>query len=331
MFASTKVLGRYGVTYSYIENCRLDDPVFEDGFESFLQVVSVVKTFRNMRVAVVSARPKEFMSVMVNEAELLEKFDIEIVPAESTVITGMIDWHLANNKEGIDGQLKELADRGIDLSRLGDKKRSMAAIKLAMKEFAEKNRCVCIASECWKLFKSRYGIAPCFVFGELNDALIPTACETDVHGAVMGALAVAAKRFTVPSYVADLTIRHPEDDNVELLWHCGPFAKSLIRKNAGGYVAEGGQGFYEIEHGEQTVLRFDGARGDYFMFAGTGRGIDGPVTNGNYLWLEVDDWVRWEKKFIFGPYIHHVIGIPGDVTETMREACRYIGVTFDPA
>ncbi|MCL2665905.1 MAG: hypothetical protein FWE82_09845, partial [Defluviitaleaceae bacterium] len=159
----------------------------------------------------------------------------------------------------------------------------------------------------------------------------PTACETDVHGAIMGAMAIAARRYKTPSYVADLTIRHPSNDNAELLWHCGPFPKSLIRDNASGFVSASGQGNYEIVHGVHTICRFDGLGGEYFMFAGTGKGVEGPVTNGNYLWLEVDDWPHWEKKFIYGPYIHHVVGVPGDVTHILREACRYIGITFDAA
>ena len=37
-----------------------------------------------------------------------------------------------------------------------------------------------------------------------------------------------------------------------------------------------------------------------------------------------DDWVKWEKKFIYGPYIHHVACIHGNYIPIMEEACRYI-------
>ena len=57
--------------------------------------------------------------------------------------------------------------------------------------------------------------------------------------------------------------------------------------------------------------------------------LPGPETNGNYVWLKVDDWVRWEKKFMYGPYIHHLIGVYGDYVEAMKDACRYIGVEAD--
>lgn len=331
MFATTKVLQRYGVTFSYIENCGLEDPVFRREFAQFLAVADTVKAFRGMRVAVISNRPKEFLSVMVNEAELLEKFDIELVPAESTQIMDMVDRQLKENRAGQEELLKEMEDNCIDMSRLGDKKYTWAAVELALLEFAEIHRCTAMSCECWKLIRSRYGFAPCSVFGDINDHGLPCACENDIHAAILSAMMVAARRYESRSYVADLTIRHPQNDNAELLWHCGPFAKSLKDRAKEGYIIESGQAYYEINRGEHSIMRFDGLGGEYYLFSGKGRGVEGPVTNGNYIWLETDNWVHWEKKFIFGPYIHHVVGIPGDITAVMREACRYIGVHYDDA
>jgi len=330
LFATSKVLQRYNVTYSYIENCSLDDSIFEKEFAQFLAVANVIKTFRNMRIAVISTRPKEFLSVMINEAELLEKFDIELVPCESTQLLSMVDKHLETNQKGAEELLNEIKEKGIDLSRLGDKKYTWASVILAVMEFAEVNRCNAVASECWRMIKSQYGFMPCAVFGELFDRGLPCTCETDVHGAIMSAMAIAARRFESPAYLADLTIRHPNNDNAELLWHCGPFPKTL-RKNPGGYVIDGGQAYYEIVHGEHTLMRFDGLKGKYYMFVGKGKGVEGPETNGNYVWLETDNWIHWEKKFIFGPYIHHIVGIPGDVTAVMRESCRYLDIHYDSA
>ena len=330
MFASTKVLQRYGVTFSYIENCALKDPVFEAEFAQFLAVANVIKVFRKMRIAVISTRPKEFMSVMVNEAELLEKFDIELVPCDSTVILDMIEKQLAGNRTGQVELLKEMEENGVDMSRLGEKKYAWAAAELALTEFALKNHCLAISCECWRFFRSKYGFMPCSIFGDLSDHGLPCTCENDVHGAILSAMALAARRFETPCYLADLTIRHPGNDNAELMWHCGPFPKSL-KKAKEGYVVEGGQGYYEIIHGEHTIMRLDGLGGKYYLFAGKGRGVEGPLTNGNYVWMETDNWVHWEKKFIFGPYIHHVVGIPGDVVAVMREVCRYLGIYFDSA
>ena len=59
--------------------------------------------------------------------------------------------------------------------------------------------------------------------------------------------------------------------------------------------------------------------------------MDGPVTGGNYIWVEVSDWPKWERKLMYGPYIHHACGIHGKYAKVLQEACRYIGVEADPA
>lgn len=43
LFATGKVLRRFGVPFTYLTNCRLDDPVFARGIKDFLAVCNVVK------------------------------------------------------------------------------------------------------------------------------------------------------------------------------------------------------------------------------------------------------------------------------------------------
>ena len=69
---------------------------------------------------------------------------------------------------------------------------------------------------------------------------------------------------------------------------------------------------------------------DYKLAFGEGRGVAGPHSVGTYLWLEVNDWLQWERKFIRGPYIHHVAGIHGQLSPILQEACRYLPLTPDP-
>jgi len=175
------------------------------------------------------------------------------------------------------------------------------------------------------------GIRLCHMFGDLHERGLPTACETDVLGAVTSAILGAAVRGTTPTFFADLTIRHPENDNAELLWHCGPFARSLRKETEGKVPVQNFCGFYEIKHGPITVVRFEqDASGQYKLFAGEGRGVDGPSTNGNYVWFECENWPLWERKFVEGPYIHHVAGAHGEVAGIIKEACKYLpGVQFD--
>ena len=87
LFATGKVLRRFNIPFTYMTNCRLEDPVFERGLRDFLAVCNVVKTFRNIRILQISTRPYEFWSTMCNEGELLEKFNIQLTPIPMPELT----------------------------------------------------------------------------------------------------------------------------------------------------------------------------------------------------------------------------------------------------
>ncbi len=323
LFGSSRALIRYGVPFTYIENCWLNDSVLEKEFEDFIRVSSVAKAFRKMRIGQISVRPKQFLSVKINESELLEKFGIEVVPIVGTEILSLVKDILEKDKDSV----KEIVDdiKGkVNCSAMQDEQLDkIAALELAFMEAARKYGCSALASECWTLFASTLGIKTCFAFGDATDRGLPISCETDVHGAITSVLLTAAARWETPNFLADVTIRHPYNDNAELLWHCGPFPKSLAKEGSNPALVDC-QGQWELKGGDVTLARFDADRGKYKLFADQARGVEGPSTNGNYLWIETNNWVKWEKKLIYGPYIHHVSAIHGKYANILHDACRYM-------
>jgi L-fucose isomerase-like protein len=180
---------------------------------------------------------------------------------------------------------------------------------------------------------------PCVANGLLTDDGIPTICETDIHGAITSIMLQEAAGGESPIFFADLTIRHPENDNAELLWHCGNFPPSLIKEGDKAYIDYNfimpshcpGVGVFEIKGGDITVCRFDGDHGEYSMMMGEGRSVDGPKNKGTYVWFEVKDWPMWEKRIVEGPYVHHCAGVHGKVSHILYEACKYLpGLEPDP-
>ena len=171
---------------------------------------------------------------------------------------------------------------------------------------------------------SAFGVLPCQVIGELTGMGYPVSCEADVAGAVTSVLLQAVDYNRQPSFFADLTIRHPENDNCELLWHCGPFPYALKSEGSKAAFDEIGHGQWELKDGDITIARLDGVDGKYSMFIGEGKAVPGPKVQGTYAWMEVDDWSKWERKLVEGPYIHHVSGIYGNYADVLQEACKYI-------
>ena len=90
LFATGKVLRRFRVPFTYLTNCRLDDPEFARGIKDFLAVCNVVKVFRNTRILQIAPRPFDFWSTMCNEGELLERFNIQLAPIPMPELTEAI-------------------------------------------------------------------------------------------------------------------------------------------------------------------------------------------------------------------------------------------------
>ena len=331
LFATGKVLRRFGVPFTYMTNCRLEDPVFERGLRDFMAACNVVKTFRHIRILQISTRPFDFWSTMCNEGELLEKFNIQLAPIPMGELVDEVRKNLGNVAET--QEVMTYCRANMNIAIKDDELEKVAAMKVAMKHLAEKYGCNAIAIQCWNQLQTELGIMPCAANALLNEEGIPTVCETDIHGAITALLVEAAGMGQVRSFFADWTIRHPDCPNGELLQHCGPWPISVAGEKptityplAFDYP---GSITAEAKHGDVSLVRFDGDLGQYSLLLGHAKGIDGPKGMGTYLWVEVDNIKRLEVKLVEGPYIHHCVGIHKDVVPVLYEACKYIGVKPD--
>jgi len=336
LFASSKVLQRFGVPFTYIENCRLDSPLFQDEFNRFLAAANVVKRFYGMKIGQVATRPTSFYSVMCNEAEMQERFNIHIEPKPLLEISS----EMKKSLEAHPGDYAERArayQKTVSFGCAEDSVVKMLALKDAVSQWAAQEKLDAIAFQCWNAFMDEFGISPCLVNSELTGEGLPVICEMDICGAVSAIIAQAAMLDQAPIFFADLTVRHPENDNAELLWHCGSFPQKLIKPGEKGLVGDhytlpsGCPGVceWEIKGGEVSICRFDGLRGQYSLIAAKGTGIDGPRCRGTYLWTEFSNWPELERRFIYGPYIHHIAGVHGNIVPALKEALRYMPDVVD--
>lgn len=331
VFATGKVLRRFKVPFTYLTNCNLEDASFEQGIRQFIRICNVVKTFRNIRILQIGPRPYDFWSTMCNEGELLERFNIQLAPIPLPELTE--EMNLVK-KEGTEvAKTIEYVKDNFNISISDEQLESVAALKVAMRNLANKYGCTAGAIQCWNALQSEIGIMPCAANSLLNEEGFPLVCETDIHGAITALMVEAAGMDESRSFFADWTVRHPDNDNGELLQHCGPWPISCAgcKPTIGYPLAFDHPGAVEAEakHGMITLARFDGDEGEYSLLLGNAKGIDGPYTKGTYLWIEVENWPRLEAKIVEGPYIHHCVGIHQDVVPVLYEACKYIGIKPD--
>jgi len=132
-------------------------------------------------------------------------------------------------------------------------------------------------------------------------------------------------------------VRHPENKNSNLLWHCGNFPPSLAKQGSNLKLSNhpiqpphpGAIGEWELQKGDITICRFDEAHGIYSLLAGEARTVPGPKVNGTYVWIETDNWAKWEERLVKGPYIHHVSCVYGNVASVLYASAKYMDVYPD--
>lgn len=333
LFAIGKVLRRFKVPFTYLKNCEIDTPEFERGVNDFIRICNVVKIFKETRILQVGPRPFDFWTVICNEGELLEKFNISLSPVPIEEVIQEIEQV---KKDGYDS-----VQRAIDYFnettevQISEKDLEMiAALKVALQSLCKKYGCNAGVIQCWTALQDRIGILPYASLSLLQEEGIPFVCETDVHGAISELLVEAASLGEHRAVFADVNCRHPENENGELLQHLGVFAfstaetKPILPQRHFVFDYPGSVAFRAIKD-EYTLCRFDGDNGEYSLLMGTGRGIDGPYNQGTYLYLEFENLNRLEFKLVYGPYIHHVAAVRKNVVPILYEACKYLDVQPD--
>lgn len=329
LFAMSRQLTRMNVKFTYIENCPVDSEIFAEGLESFARVTCAVKNFCGMRIGQVGLRPKPFCSVIFNEGQLMEDFDIHIIPINLAVIRTKFEAILTDRKDELRegaAKIKEMYVTDADTDANLEK---MWAFVIMYKELFEEYRLDAISAECWTAMQQLVGAMPCTSYGILADMDYIISCESDMHAAMTQVLLKSLTFGEKKPFLGEFTTRHPSDRNAELLWHCGPFAYSLHRKDEPCYCKNMRE-WFRVNEGHYTVARIDQDHGKYTIIAGECDSTTGPYTFGTHMWAKFDNLAAWERKLIEGPYIHHVSEVEGGFTDEIREVCKYIpGLAID--
>lgn len=330
LFGISRQLTRMNVSFTYIKNCPVESKVLEDGLKSFASVACAVRNFEGMRIGQIGLRPRPFCSVICNEGQLMEEFDIHLVPINLAIIQDKFNTILATRPEELKAgaaKLRAMYEMDQTSDELAEKQ---YAYVLLFKDLFEELKLDAISAECWSALQLLVGAMPCTAYGVLADEGYIISCENDVHAAMTQVLLKSLSFGKKPPLFGEFTIRHPEQENAELLWHCGQFAYSARREGQFCKCMNMRENF-EAKASHYTVARIDQDHGKYSIVAGECDSTEGPYTNGTYLWAHFDDLDAWERKLIEGPYIHHVSEIEGSFTKEIGEVCKYIpALAFDP-
>lgn len=326
LFGVSRQFQRFHIPFSHLPCCRVESEEFATGFDHFVRVACMVKNFRGLRIGQIGARPAPFFSVIWNEGELMERFGIKLIPINFAMIEQRMRSADVDHAEEIatfedyfltNYHLDELTPQYI---------RPMARLAAVYKSLFEEFHLDIISAECWTATPVMFdGLAPCAVYGLLNDLGYMVSCESDVHCALTMALLKCATMGRGKPLFGEFTVRHPENKNAELLWHCGPFP--LSQKAPDGIDSRARlvnqREWFRGKDGTYTVARIDQESGNYMILPLLCHTTEGPQTHGTYIWGEFADLQAVEDRLLDGPYIHHFVEIAGDYRKEIAEFCKY--------
>ena len=332
VFATSKVLHTLKVPFSYINNCAVDDSDLKEGVENFYRATRVVKAMKTMRIGQIGQRIDFFWSTIVSEVDLLRKFGIQVLPIDLTDFISRVKCRIKKHQKIYRGEwsdFKKIVElRGYDNE---DEVLVNFALRDELIELGEENQLDAFALQTFSSIPNELGSFTCLGVGLANDTGYPVAPESDLHGAVSALLIEAAGKFDAPSFIPDITIRHPQNDNAVLLWHV---EAGLSLRDPDSPVTldrpwildklPTGMLNFKLKNGLITLCRFDGDGDSYRLGFGEGKTIDGPYTKEFYTWMEVNDWYRWERQLVEGPYIHHCACVFDHCAKVLKEAGRFI-------
>jgi len=212
-------LRQYGYKYS-LTTFHTSDPEtneFKRDLAKFIGVCKVVAKIRGSRFGLIGVRPADFNTVRYSE-KILEKNDISVEPV------GLLDFitEIEQLKDGDHDVKKALAELNsyMNTEQVPDGAMlKMARLLVVYRNWVREKEINAVAFQCWDSLQKSLGINPCMVMSVLSNEGVPSACESDVTGALsMYALQVASG---LPSAIVDWNNNYGSDPEKTVLFHCG--------------------------------------------------------------------------------------------------------------
>ena len=331
-------LYQYGIPFTdtTLHTYSIYSDLLKKDLVKFAGVCRVVNGLRHCRIGQIGTRPLGFNTCRASE-KLLQKYGITVVPADLSEVI-FAAQKLALDDPRVLAKLEEVKAYAHIPEAYQDKLANQVRFGVAVEDWIAANDVDAVALQCWDSLEKNYKCAPCITMAMLGDRLIPSACETDVAGAVsMYALTLAAG---TPSALADWNNNFAEDRNMCVCTHCGNFPKSFSKASVElgplgvlgrtlGKVDTFGAVFSKVAAGDFTFFRIstDDARGVIKAYTGEGDITNDPYDmNGCIAVTRVNNLQKLMKHICRNGFEHHVGLVRGHVADILEEAVgNYLG------
>ena len=313
-----------------------NDPEFAEQMIQFAAVCRIVKRLKRCRIGAIGARPTLFKTIRFDEVTL-QHYGITTEVFDNSDLLVKVE-HIKDNAPELAAKVARF--RGYtDFSRIPeDKLVQLAKVSVALDQFIDEHQLDAIGLRCWSDLQHTLKLSPCVLLSELNDRLIPAACELDVGNALsMLALRAASSEATA---CLDWNNNYPGDPEGCILFHCGSIPQSLMA--ARGTVTDhamfakalGAGCGYGCNVGSIRAMDFTFAStttqdGKLRFYSGEGQFTGKPLGEGFFGCGGSAHVPGLQQKLVaigYAGYRHHVSVTPGYWKKALDEALtRYLG------
>jgi L-fucose isomerase-like protein len=336
--SACSALSQYGIRYSLTTQHTMDPE--SDGFRQDLRefgaMCTVVKSLRKARFGQIGARPAPFLTVRYSE-KLLERTGISVETLDLSEIFGRA-WALKDKDSTVLSKLDDIKDYVKTTKIPKESLARMAKFAVVLQQYIEERNLDGTAIQCWTSLQENFGIMPCTAMSMLSNALLPSACESDIAGLVgMYALVKASGR---PSALLDWNNNYADDPDKCLLFHCGNLPQELFGRSGVMEYGEilagtvGRENTYGVIVGRLKPTEFtycrvstDDQAGRIKAYVGEGEITKDPITSfGAYAVAHVPRLQQLLRYICANGFEHHVAIAPARVARVVQEAFgRYLG------
>lgn len=222
-------LYQYGIPYSLTarHTCPVDSEEFHADVERFARICAVVKALRTARIAQLGARVTPFRTVRYSE-KLLQQAGISVITEDMSEIFADA-WLMQDDDPRVLAREAEIRAYGNICPGIArEKVLKQAKLSLTIDQWMADHECVASAVQCWDSVEANYGCAACLSMSMMSSRGLPSACETDVVGAV-SLLALLKASGVAPVY-QDWDNNYGSDTDRCVNVHCSNYPAAAFRE-----------------------------------------------------------------------------------------------------
>ena len=197
---------------------------FAKNLSDFAAVCRVVNGMKRFTIGVIGARTTKFKTVRYDEITL-QKYGITCDTYDLSELFYRVE-KMDGNSDAVKAKIEKLIGYTDFSSVPKDKTETLAKVSVAIDDMMREYHLDCITLRCWEEMQTVLGVAPCVLLSELNDRGIVASCEIDLCSAInMYSMLLASQ---APTACLDWNNNYGDDPNKVILFHCCPFAQSLM-------------------------------------------------------------------------------------------------------